>query len=244
MIMNPCCHYYRCEREKPIVVVFATKDEVDEKFYTNPYCQVVITGVGKINASIFSLLKLLKRKTMPVLLLNLGTCGSFTFPQGTIVQCFTLYQYDMNATQAGFPLGLTPYETYININVYDKKLDITKNPKENVIPGILFCGDVFVTKESYVYTTPVIVNGISANDTTEPLIFSFEGYELGKISKLLNLPYACVKIVSDNGNVTDYLEYLKIARPKLYSIYKIFQSIVIKNRTIESICHIHHFPQW
>jgi len=226
-----CCNYNCiCEQEKPIVVVFATKDEIDEKFYNDRYCQVIVTGVGKVNASIFSLLKLLKRKTMPKLLLNLGVCGSFTFTQGSIIQCFTLYQYDMNATQAGFPLGLTPFETNININIYNQKFDITNNQIENVIPGILFCGDVFVTKESYVYTTPVIVNGISANDTNEPLVFSFEGYELGKISKVLNIPYACVKIVSDNGNVKDYTEYLKIARPKLYNIYLIFKSILVKNR--------------
>jgi len=42
--------------EPPIVVLFAIEEEVDDRFRDDPCCQVVVTGVGKINASIFSLL--------------------------------------------------------------------------------------------------------------------------------------------------------------------------------------------
>lgn len=220
---NCCCFYF----EPPIVVIFAVEEEVDIRFFNNKCCQTIITGVGKVNASIFSLLKLLNRKTVPKLILNLGTCGSFKFPQGTLTQCFTLYQYDMNATEAGLPLGLTPFETYININVFDKKLDITNNPKLDVKEAILFCGDVFVTKNSYVYTQPVIVNGLNASNADEPIVFAFEGYELGKISKELNVPYATIKIISDSGSFEDFKKFLETARPKLYEVFELYKKIVL-----------------
>lgn len=74
---------------------------------------VLYTGVGKVNAA-YSLTRKLSEYRLsghPLpLVINFGTAGSRSFPQGSLVACNVFRQRDMDATALNFDIGVTPFD--------------------------------------------------------------------------------------------------------------------------------------
>ena len=158
-----------------ILTVFALESETQSLFTDIP---ILYTGVGKVNAS-YNLTKAITQKK-PDVILNIGTAGSKKFNYGNIILCNKFIQIDMNATAFGYKPFETPNDQTPQILEY-----FTLN--ENIFDGIGICG----TGDSF----EINITGDEPYDVVD-----MEAYALAKIAKAENIPFVCVKFISDGAD--------------------------------------------
>jgi adenosylhomocysteine nucleosidase len=155
-----------------ILFVFALESESGMLF--NDY-QVIYTGIGKVNAA-FKLTQAIERYK-PELIINLGTAGSDIFKKYDIVNCTQFIQRDMDVRGLGFDLYKTPLtQTPIVLNY-----GITF---PNIKSGICGTGDSF---ETSLKNKPYNV-------------VDMEGYALALIAQNYDIPFLCLKFISDGAD--------------------------------------------
>lgn len=157
---------------KPLLV-FAMKEESQDVF--SDY-DVLHTGIGKVNAA-YGLMKHIAAHGKPALVVNMGTAGSRRHKGGTIVNCTSFIQRDMDVTPLGIPLYQTPFS--------DDPVEISYGDRIETLPeGLCGTGDNF--------------------DTTEHAerfdVVEMEAYALALICRRENIPFLCLKYVSDGAD--------------------------------------------
>ena len=186
---------------KPIIIqnkkynrplfVFAMKEEAANIF--DDY-SLVFTGLGKVNAT-YALTKAIMEQN-PDIIINLGTAGSTAFNRGSVVCCPKFVQRDMDVTALGFDKFVTPFSNENTIFNYGLEM-------ENLANGICGSGDSFETEHK----------------NSEYNVIDMEGYALALVAKRENLPFLCLKYISDGadgGAANDWQEEIKNAAKKLY----------------------------
>lgn len=174
---------------KPLFV-FALEAEAAKEFSE---CEVLYTGVGKVNAA-YHLTKKLAHENYD-LVINLGTAGSTEFNRGTVVCCPTFIQRDMDAQALGFKKFETPFSHQSPVLEYGLKI-------ENLPLGICGSGDQFEME----HLNP------------EYNVIEMEAFAIASVCKEENLPFLCLKYISDgaDGNaVEDWQEEVKKASKAL-----------------------------
>ncbi|RKS98199.1 5'-methylthioadenosine/S-adenosylhomocysteine nucleosidase family protein [Chryseobacterium defluvii] len=151
--------------------VFALESEAGKVFDEK---NKLITGIGKVNAAI-ELTKEIHNKK-PKLIINLGSAGSKNFTKGEIVCCTKFIQRDMDVRGLGFNLYETPLSGIPPVLEYGLKMDHLKE-------GICGSGDSF--EMNYAETDYNIVD--------------MEAYPLALIAKKENIPFLCLKYISDDA---------------------------------------------
>ena len=165
--------------EKKILIVCALKDETGDQLYD---CDVLYTGVGKVNATMALTKKFGKYGTyIPYdLVINYGTAGSRELPIGELVDCTKFIQRDMNTTGLGFIKGQTPFEKDIPMILDFDHVQL------NPINKKLRCG----TGDNFVQT----------NEDTYSDVFDMEAYALAKVCFVYNIDFISFKYITDNAN--------------------------------------------
>ena len=158
----------------PLYVV-AIKEEVDTEFIDK--FDVLITGVGKVNAAYELTRHLAENKKMYNLVINFGTAGSNYLDPGTFVDCTRFYEKDMDCLPLGFEPFQTPFEKEI---IIDFSLESIFNPLNKNLS--CYTGDKFVTE-----------------DLDYQGIFDMEAYALAKVCKSFQLPFISFKYISDEN---------------------------------------------
>ena len=145
-------------------------------------CDVLYTGVGKVNAT----LKLTRKfgkfgSYIPYdLVINYGTAGSRKIKKKQLVDCTKFVQRDMDVTGLGFMRGQTPFEDNIPIILdYD-------HVEFNPIGRKASCGsgDNFVEDKTNYYGEVV----------------DMEAYALAKVCYHYDIPFISFKYITDNAN--------------------------------------------
>ena len=159
------------------LLVFSFLLEAQEEF--NDF-QKIFTGVGKINAA-YHLFKGIQ-KYNPDIVINLGTAGSTLFNRGEVVCCNQFIQRDMDVMALGFQKFETPFSNGEVVLNYG--LEIPNLPK-----GICGSGDQFEME----------------HNNHEYNVIEMEAYALAKVCKEENLPFLCLKYISDgaDGNAVE-----------------------------------------
>ena len=184
-----------------ILTLFALQDETQGLFDN---FNITYTGVGKVNAS-YVITKAIYMER-PDIIINMGTAGSKKFNYGDIVLCNKFIQRDMNATAFGYKPFETPAEDTPQILAYSSHIAIEKSVIFNGI-GICGTGDSFETN-------------ITGNE--EYNVVEMEAYSFAKIAKVENIPFICVKFVSDgaDGNAPkNWTESLAVGAKKMRKVY-------------------------
>ena len=146
--------------------------------------EVLITGLGKVNAAITLTHYLFQtkgdRRKLPDLLINYGTAGSADLPIGSLVDCTRFFQRDMDVSVMEFIKGQTPFEKDIPVI-----LDFSHIP--NPINKHLLCGtgDNFVTETE----NETFIN-----------VYDMEAYALAKVCWKYNINFVSYKYITDNVN--------------------------------------------
>lgn len=177
------------EYQKP-VLVFALESEAGNEFED---FDKIFTGIGKVNAA-YSLLKYLK-SNKPDLIINLGTAGGFGFEKGDVVCCTKFIQRDMDVRELGFERYKTPLSDEPVILDYGLKI----NGLQEEICGT---GDHFET----------------AHSTDAYHVVDMEAYALALVAKRENIPFLCLKYISDGADdsaATEWSEEVHKASVKL-----------------------------
>ena len=183
----------------PLYVV-ALKEEVDTEFIDK--FDVLITGVGKVNAAYELTRHLAENKKIYNLVINFGTAGSNYLDPGTFVDCTRFYEKDMDCLPLGFEPFQTPFEKEI---IIDFSLESIFNPLNKNLS--CYTGDKFVTE-----------------DLDYQGIFDMEAYALAKVCKSFQLPFISFKYISDGANSDSSDDWTE----NISSGYKIFYQKVVK----------------
>lgn len=152
--------------------VFALESEAAEEF-TN--CNVLITGIGKVSAA-YALTKYIAQHK-PAMIINLGSAGSNAFSKGDVVCCTQFIQRDMDVRGLGFQLYETPLSGIAPVLEYG--LQINGLPQ-----GICGTGDSFEMN----------------HDVADYTVVDMEAYPLALIAQKENIPFLCLKYISDGAN--------------------------------------------
>ena len=182
----------------PLYVV-ALKEEVNTKFIDK--FDVLITGVGKVNAAYELTRHLAENKNIYNLVINFGTAGSNYLAPGTFVDCTRFYEKDMDCLPLGFEPFQTPFEKEI---IIDFSLESIFNPLNKNLS--CYTGDKFVTE-----------------DLDYQGIFDMEAYALAKVCKSFQLPFISFKYISDGANSDSSGDWTE----NISSGYKIFYQKVV-----------------
>ena len=155
-----------------VLFVFALEMEAAEVFkeYNS-----LFTGIGKVNAS-YQLTKAIYQNK-PDLIVNLGSAGSSSFNKGDVVCCTQFLQRDMDVRGLGYELYETPFSNVPSVLEYGFVM-------ENLPVGICGTGDNFEMKHS----------------ETKYNIVDMEGYALATIAMKENIPFLCLKYISDGAD--------------------------------------------
>ncbi|WP_299182586.1 nucleosidase [uncultured Chryseobacterium sp.] len=151
--------------------VFALESEAGKVFDEK---NKLITGIGKVNAAIELTKEIHSRK--PKLIVNLGSAGSKNFNKGEVVCCTKFIQRDMDVRGLGFSLYETPLSGIPPVLEYGLKMN-------NLKEGICGSGDSFEMNHS-----ETVYN-----------IVDMEAYPLALIAKKENIPFLCLKYISDDA---------------------------------------------
>ena len=146
-------------------------------------CDVLYTGVGKVNATYKLTQKFGKYGSyIPYdLVINYGTAGSRKLSIGELVDCTKFIQRDMDVTGLGFMKHQTPYES-------PNDMVIRCTPEFNPIGKNYTCG----TGDSFVEN---IEKGDSNID-----VFDMEAYALAKVCRYYEVPFISFKYITDGAN--------------------------------------------
>ncbi|MEM7618788.1 MAG: nucleosidase [Pseudomonadota bacterium] len=178
---------------KDILIVFAMKEESHDVFDD---CNVLHTGVGKVNAA-YALTRALVTQE-PKMVVNMGTAGSRKHEGGSVINPGVFVQRDMDFTPLGFKKFQTPFsEDPVRLE-YGERI-------ESLPGGVCGTGDNFdVSEEAATFD-----------------VVDMEAYALALICKREDVPFLCLKYVSDGADGdadTDWNDALQRAAEKLRQI--------------------------
>jgi adenosylhomocysteine nucleosidase len=166
---------------------------------------VLYTGIGKVNAA-YALTRRLSQymragARLP-LVINFGTVGSRRHRTGSILECHTFVQRDMDVTGLGVPLGVTPFEDI------PARLEFPRLFPQ--LPGgECGSGDSFVMSDI----------------AMECDVMDMEAYALAKVCLLERVAFTSVKYVTDGADHAsgqDWKTNLKLAADQFLNLYRRF----------------------
>lgn len=161
------------------LLVFAMEQESQDIFSGH---DILHTGIGKVNAA-YALTSRLSHST-PNIVINLGTAGSRKHASGSIINCTEFIQRDMDATPLGFQKWQTPFSS--------DPITITHGISvAGLQQGLCGSGDSFDTSEAAGHFDVV----------------DMEAFALALICQRRNIPFLCLKYVSDGANDDAHLDF-------------------------------------
>ena len=161
----------------------------------------LITGIGPVEAAVqltAALAGLAQRKSLPDLVVSLGSAGSRVLEQTSIYQATSVAYRDMDASALGFEKGITPFLSLP-----------AALPLPLRIPGI---------KEATLSTGANIVSG-AAYDNIAAEMVDMETYACLRTCMHFDVPLVALRGISDGKaelqHVGDWMEYLHVIDEKL-----------------------------
>ena len=163
-----------------ILIVCALEQETQGQLED---CDVLYTGVGKVNATYKLTQKFGKYGSyIPYdLVINYGTAGSRKLSIGELVDCTNFIQRDMDVTGLGFMNHQTPFES-------PNKMVLLSTSEFNPIGKNYTCG----TGDNFVES---LEKGDSNID-----VFDMEAYSLAKVCHFYETEFISFKYITDNVN--------------------------------------------
>lgn len=165
--------------------------------------EVLFTGIGKINAAYALARRLADHRASGTPLphvVNFGTAGSHTLPQGSLVACHAFVQRDMDVSALGFTVGVTPFDRVPAVIEFPQT--IARLPSYPCSSG-----DSFETRAS----------------PTPQDVLDMEAYALAKVCWLEKVQFSCVKFITDGADhtaATDWESNLPKAAAAFLEIYR------------------------
>ena len=191
--------------ESVIAGITFTKGIINKKEVVTAVC-----GMGKVNAAMCAEIMVLEFK--PEVIINTGVAGAISKDLNItdIVVSSSLYEYDLDITPLGYPLG------------YISGADIVEIPADKkILKDLVNCSHKVLSKPA---KTGVIVSGDKFVDDNELKKFlskkfnasacEMEGAAIGHVCYMNKVPFSVVRAISDNAEGEanmDFESFSKIA---------------------------------
>ena len=186
--------------------VFAIEQESADKFDD---CSLLFTGIGKVQACLALTRRLTEKK--PSVVINLGTAGAKDFSPGEIVNAVSFVQRDMDATGLGFDMFQTPFSDL------DPKLDVGISVPH--LPQVVCgSGDNFSVSDDF---------GKGFYD-----IVDMEAYALAHVCDQLNVPFLCLKYISDGADGEAHIDWNEALQKTAVALRREIDGIDLKQYLI------------
>ena len=173
------------------LIVAAMKEEVEEilKIKTKD-TDVIITGIGKVNAAMKLSAYLSTHKVDKII--NLGFAGgNIAYEVNDIVVIDQTLYHDFDLSLFGYEKGQVPGFPKVFITDENLKKSI-KNSLQKAKTGILYTGDYFMSE-------PV----------EQAAVFDMEGASLYQVAHYFSTPIISVKVISDVIGMKDHYKNYK-----------------------------------
>lgn len=194
-------------------IKFIKEETIDNEFkeiqkitfykYKNKKFAVAISGVGKVNSSLFLCYLLSKYKFKNVI--NIGPAGSNE--REKIANSFLIekaYYGDVDLTSLpNYEIGLLP-----NLKKYfytNNNLNKIINKKLNLDFRVIATQDKFNTNYQ--------------GDFKSKNLYDMECASFAHTALFFNIPFSAIKVVSDNSNLSQYKNNNLIWKSKIYNIF-------------------------
>ena len=194
-------------------IKFIKEETIDNEFkeiqkitfykYKNKKFAVAISGVGKVNSSLFLCYLLSKYKFKNVI--NIGPAGSNQ--REKIANSFLIekaYYGDVDLTSLpNYEIGMLP-----NLKKYfytSNNLNKIINKKLNLDFRVIATQDKFNTNYQ--------------DDLKSKSLYDMECASFAHTALFFNIPFSAIKVVSDNSNLSQYKNNNLIWKSKIYNIF-------------------------
>lgn len=194
-------------------IKFIKEETIDNEFkeiqkitfykYKNKKFAVAISGVGKVNSSLFLCYLLSKYKFKNVI--NIGPAGSNE--REKIANSFLIekaYYGDVDLTSLpNYEIGMLP-----NLKKYfytSNNLNKIINKKLNLDFRVIATQDKFNTNRQI--------------DLKSKSLYDMECASFAHTALFFNIPFSAIKVVSDNSNLSQYKNNNLIWKSKIYNIF-------------------------
>ncbi len=194
-------------------IKFIKEETIDNEFkeiqkitfykYKNKKFAVAISGVGKVNSSLFLCYLLSKYKFKNVI--NIGPAGSNE--REKIANSFLIekaYYGDVDLTSLpNYEIGMLP-----NLKKYfytSNNLNKIINKKLNLDFRVIATQDKFNTNYQ--------------SDLKSKSLYDMECASFAHTALFFNIPFSAIKVVSDNSNLSQYKNNNLIWKSKIYNIF-------------------------
>lgn len=157
------------------IILFVALESEFPKYTVPPNVDVYYTGVGKVNAAIKATEVLCSTSDKNVIVLNYGSAGSNTIPNGLLTRCKYFIQNDM-VTPFCKNYG-TPFDELIYPQLKEPTIEFGS-------------GYVCRTQDKF-----------EDNPTG---IFDMEAYSIAKVCKIYGFNFTAYKYISDAGDTADW----------------------------------------
>ena len=206
-------------KNKKYLPVFALYEEAQElsrksqktRNFFNKSQHPLVTGIGKVNAAMKLGAEMISMRedelgqTVADTIVNLGTAGSSDFEPGTIVQCMSFYQRDMQLP--GYLQGFTPFEESKTIDYIVRH----KVPKKTKYIAMCSTGDSFVSD--------MMAGNMMPDQKRNKVVFDMEAFALAKVCAIYSKKFECYKYITDSGDFEDWAQTLNKASKALSKFY-------------------------
>lgn len=194
-----------------MMIVMAMRSEAHQDFFKHKV-PILFTGVGKLNATFALTRELLQDPAKKdKIVVNLGTAGSPDIKVGTLVECKSFIQWDMDLSSLGLPQGMTPGE----------KSTVRLDVENSFFPHLqqVTCGTgdrIF----------DALKDPMEKNFHCD--VFDMEAYALAKVCAQLKVPFCSVKYITDSCRAdslrSQWNQNISEGKEALYSVYKSLQA--------------------
>ncbi len=186
---------------------------------------VVRSGIGKVNAGACAQL-LIDRYSVSCLV-NTGIAGSLdnAIEIGDIVLSEDAVQYDVDATNFGYPLGEIPRAGTLSFRADERMLDIAAslnrevNPEINTFRGRVCSGDKFVSDSK---TKKWII------DHFQGCCCEMEGAAIAQIASQNEVPFLIIRAISDKADHSALVDYPEFEEKAIKHCVKLTEALVAK----------------
>ncbi|WKC80882.1 5'-methylthioadenosine/adenosylhomocysteine nucleosidase [Borreliella tanukii] len=214
-------------KEEIVLKEYGLNKKVLKGKLSNRNVMVIVCGVGKVNAGVFTSYLLSKYNISHVI--NSGIAGGFVSDKyknikvGDVVVSSEVAYHDVDLTKFGYKVGQLeglPQKFIANKNLVNKAREAVKSKikDSNAYSGLIVSGDQFID--------PAYMNKILGN-FKDVIAVEMEGAAIGHVSHMFNVPFIIIRSISDivnkKGNEVEYSKFLKLAA---FNSAKIVQEIL------------------
>ncbi|MCD2332337.1 5'-methylthioadenosine/adenosylhomocysteine nucleosidase [Borreliella americana] len=216
-------------KEEIVLKEYGLNKKILKGKLSNRNVMVIICGVGKVNAGVWTSYILSKYNISHVI--NSGVAGGVVSAKykdikvGDVVVSSEVAYHDVDLTKFGYKVGQLkglPQKFIANKNLIKNAIEAVKSKVggSNAYSGLIVSGDQFID--------PTYINKIIGN-FKDVIAVEMEGAAIGHVSHMFNIPFIVIRSISDivnkEGNEVEYSKFSKIAA---FNSAKVVQEILRK----------------